>query len=133
MKDILDLGTPETVGQLLDTIGGLPFEASFGFRQQPIQKLMYDQEHKMLYFQEQQLFITGLHGCSCHPFKTWEDCKSAHNQKLPVGQKVLHRCKNRVGRVHKIHDQKGFVTVQYGPKPVDLVLEHVANLVKVNN
>jgi hypothetical protein len=38
--------------------------------------------------QTEKTKITGLYGCSCHPFDNWEDCKRAENQKFKVGEAV---------------------------------------------
>jgi len=39
---IADLGSPATVGELLDKLNEIPFNADFGFRNQPVQTLFYD-------------------------------------------------------------------------------------------
>ena len=73
--------------------------------------------------------ITGLYGCSCHPFSSWTECYKAHDQRFKIDDKVKHRCTGKIGFVVKIHNQ-GFVTVAYGNLPKDNILEHVANLIK---
>src|SRR5438105_550626 len=47
--------------------------------------------------QTQKMSITGLHGCNCHPFKTWAECDSAHKQKLKRGDVVKNRCNGKKG------------------------------------
>jgi len=76
-------------------------------------------------------FITGLYGCSCHPFTTWGECDAFHKQKLTTGQKVKQRHTGKEGEVFKISEHKGFVTVKYGDLKSDLHQEHVANLIKL--
>ena len=74
-------------------------------------------------------FITGLYGCSCHPFSSWSECDKAHKQKLPITTKVTNRHTLRTGNVCEIHDGH-FVSVKYGKNKSDQVLEHVAQLIK---
>jgi len=52
---IVDLGSPETVGDLLDRLNGIPFNADFGFRNQPAQKLYYDNMKVSCYFQQNEI------------------------------------------------------------------------------
>jgi heat shock protein HspQ len=73
--------------------------------------------------------ITGLYGCICHPFASWEECKAMHNQKLAIGQKVKNRHTCLEGEVFEIHPEKGFVTVKYGELQSNQHLEHVATLI----
>lgn len=75
--------------------------------------------------------ITGLYGCSCHPFPSWDECKKAHSQKLGIGDKTRHRCNGREGEVFSIENMKGFVVVKYGPVESDKQLHHVAMLTKL--
>lgn len=77
------------------------------------------------------LYITGYHGCNCHPFKTWEECDKYHKQKVEVEQRVRRRCNGKEGAVHRIHPERGYVSVKYGNDPSDIHLEHVANLIKI--
>lgn len=74
-------------------------------------------------------FITGLHGCSCHPFSSWEECKRFHNQTFNIGDTVKNRHNNKEGQVLQKNDVKGYLTVAYGKKPSDNHLEHVASLI----
>lgn len=76
-------------------------------------------------------FITGLYGCSCHPFNSWAECNKYHKQKLNVGDKVHNRCLNTYGEVFEKTDSKGFCLVKYGPNQCDIHLEHVASLDKI--
>jgi hypothetical protein len=73
--------------------------------------------------------ITGLYGCSCHPFTSWEKCVKAHKQKFKIDDPVTDRCTGRSGVIFKVHDS-GFVTVKYGKNERDKELEHVARLIK---
>jgi hypothetical protein len=75
--------------------------------------------------------ITGLYGCSCHPFNSWEECDKYHKQKFEVGDPVTQRHTGRSGSIHQLHETKGFVIVKYGPLPKNLELEHVAMLQKL--
>lgn len=72
--------------------------------------------------------ITGLYGCSCHPFSSWTECYKAHDQRFKIDDKVKHRCTGKIGFVTKIQNC-GFVTVTYGNLPKDRILEHSANLI----
>lgn len=71
--------------------------------------------------------IKGLMGCSCHPFKDWNECDLYHKRKFNIGQIVEHRCHGKRG---EIHEKKGggYYIVKYGDLPRDLVLVHAANL-----
>lgn len=71
--------------------------------------------------------ITGLYGCSCHPFSSWEECDQYHNQILRPSTPVRQRHTGKTGTVDRILE-RGFVIVKYGPYQSDLVQEHVANL-----
>ncbi|WP_394992636.1 hypothetical protein [Emticicia sp.] len=73
-------------------------------------------------------YITGLYGCSCHPFPSWMECDKYHKQRFKVGQSVTHRCLGRVGIVIEIMATKNWVSVRYGDLPRDLETEHVAML-----
>ena len=78
-----------------------------------------------------ETIITGLYGCSCHPFTTWGECAAYSKQKMTTGQKVKQRHTGREGEIYGIHEQKGYVTVKYGELMSDLELEHVAMLIKL--
>lgn len=78
--------------------------------------------------------ITGLYGCICHPYASWGECNYEHNKKLIVGQKVRQRHSGKIGVIYRINEEKKqFCTVQYGPNPSDLNLEHAANLIFIEN
>ncbi len=73
--------------------------------------------------------ITGFNGCSCHPFASWEESDKAHNQKFQIGDQVINRCNKKVGFIHGAANHEGnYVTVNYGKKPSDIELQHVAQL-----
>lgn len=74
----------------------------------------------------QSEIITGLFGCNCHPFKSWEECDREHQKQLTAGQKVRHRCNGWEGRVHQKSDSKGFVLIRF---PDNIHQQHVADLV----
>jgi hypothetical protein len=79
----------------------------------------------------------GLHGCSCHPFENWEECKRMHNQVFQLGDKVKQRHTGMTGIIFRIYTaqcEKGYVVVKYndGKFPSDQTLEHVANLILIN-
>jgi hypothetical protein len=42
-------------------------------------------------------FITGLHGCRCHPFNSWKECEAAEKQRFKPDDKVRHRCTGKEG------------------------------------
>jgi len=77
--------------------------------------------------------ITGLNGCSCHPFLSWDECKKAHRQKFKVGDPVKNLCSGRDGTINKVEKQSGYVSVKYGPIPRDIEGEHVAQLIKIQS
>ncbi len=78
--------------------------------------------------------ITGLYGCICHPYASWDECDHEHNKKLVVGQKVKQRHNGKVGVIHLVNEEnKHFCTVKFGPKPSDLHLEHAANLIFIKD
>jgi hypothetical protein len=51
---IVDLGSPETVGELLDKLNEIPFNADFGFRNYPLQSLYYDSIKVSCYFDSEE-------------------------------------------------------------------------------
>jgi len=75
--------------------------------------------------------ITGLNGCSCHSFSSWDECNKAHRQKFKVGDPVKNRCDGRQGTINKIVDSQGYTSVKYGKFPRDIELEHVAQLIRL--
>jgi len=75
--------------------------------------------------------ITGLNGCSCHPFSSWEECNKAHRQKFKVGDPVKNRCTGHEGTIHDEVDHQGYVSVKYGKLPRDIHGEHVAQLIRI--
>lgn len=72
--------------------------------------------------------ITGLRGCSCHPFASWDECEKYHNQKFKLGDRVKNRHLGTIGTIYEICTDKGYVIVKYGELPRDRHLEHVALL-----
>lgn len=76
-------------------------------------------------------FITGYNGCSCHPFRSWDESDFFHNQKFEIGDNVKNRCRGITGTIFCVCDTRGFVIVKYGELPRDRHLEHVANLIKI--
>ena len=77
--------------------------------------------------------VIGLYTCSCHLFKSYDDAKKAKNQKLPIGTRVKNRCTGTIGIVNELCKQKGYVIVKYGELPKDNHLEHVQELIKIEN
>ena len=73
-------------------------------------------------------FITGLNGCQCHPFDSWEDCAIAHKYLFKIGQQVVHRWTGIKGRVFSCCGQGNYYVVAFGPKQSDKVLTHAAML-----
>jgi|ERR1700753_1118891 len=58
-------------------------------------------------------YVTGLYGCSCHPFKDWAEHDRYKKQKFKIGQMVKHRCTMRIGKVNVATDKKGWTGVKY--------------------
>ena len=77
--------------------------------------------------------VIGLHTCSCHLFKDYEEAKKYKNQKLPIGTTVKNRCCGKEGVVIELCEQKGYVLVKYGSQQKDIHLEHVQELVKTQS
>lgn len=75
--------------------------------------------------------ITGLNGCSCHPFPNWKECEKAHKQKFKVGDPVKNRCTGKQGIVNKIDSLPGYISVKYGKFNRDIHGEHVAQLIRL--
>ncbi|QKX07773.1 hypothetical protein HN014_22500 (plasmid) [Aquimarina sp. TRL1] len=77
--------------------------------------------------------VIGLYTCSCHLFKNYDEAKKAKNQKLPIGTGVKNRCTGIIGIINEFCKQKGYVIVKYGKLPKDHHLEHVQELIKLEN
>jgi hypothetical protein len=78
-------------------------------------------------------FITGLMGCSCHPFKSWKECDQFHSQKLNVGDFVRHRCLEKTGHIVEVcRDEGNYYIVKFGNRGVqsDNELAHGAELMR---
>ncbi|GHB44571.1 hypothetical protein [Mongoliitalea lutea] len=73
--------------------------------------------------------ITGLFGCSCHGFDSWEECEQAHKQRFKIGDPVEHRCTGKQGYVHNL-SEGGFCIVKMGVTPSENIQYHAANLIK---
>ena len=72
--------------------------------------------------------ITGLYGCPCHPFPSWEQCELFHKRKFKPGDKIKQRHTGKDGIISEQHECKGFYIVKYGERKSDLSLEHAAML-----
>lgn len=77
-----------------------------------------------------KLFITGLYGCNCHPFKNWKECDLFHKQQFKLGDIVNDRCTGRKGIIAKRTDKQFFCLVKFGPNPSNHHQYHSANLVR---
>lgn len=77
---------------------------------------------------EEPLFITGYYGCSCHPFKDWDECELFHKRKFTSNEWVKHRCTGKRGVIARKTDKQGFCLVKYGPVPSDIHQQHSAQL-----
>lgn len=75
--------------------------------------------------------ITGLNGCSCHSFDSWEECNKAHKQKFEIGAPVQNRHTLRKGTIREKVDGQGYTSVKYGKYPRDCEQEHVAMLIRL--
>lgn len=49
-------------------------------------------------------YITGLHGCNCHPFESWEECDRANKQRFKPEQRVTERCTGKKGTIIEMAD-----------------------------
>ena len=76
----------------------------------------------------ESLFITGLYGCSCHPFKSWEECRLFSNRVFKIGENIRNRHSGKIGTVYELSETKGYLSVKYGDLRSDIELEHVAML-----
>lgn len=84
----------------------------------------------------EESYITGYHGCSCHPFKTWEESKFFHKQKLKVGDRVKNRHTGKIGYIAEVDNAEGnYYIVKFGTRGVssDYELEHGAILIKIED
>lgn len=60
--------------------------------------------------------VTGLYGCTCHPFKDWDEHDSFNKQKIIIGAKYQHRCTGKIGIVKGLHeDSPEWVHIFYEP------------------
>lgn len=78
-----------------------------------------------------KLFITGLNGCSCHPFRNWIESKLYHNQKLKVTDRVRVRCTGKEGNIKEVCKGPGnYYIVAIDPQkyPGNNTLHHAADL-----
>jgi hypothetical protein len=76
--------------------------------------------------------ITGLHGCSCHPFQSWEDLDMYMKQRLTGGQLVQIRHTGEKGYV--VGNEGQYYRIDRIPcnVPRDITIEHVSNLIPVS-
>lgn len=80
--------------------------------------------------------VTGLYGCSCHPFKDWSEHNKFNNQKLIVGEKYKIRHSEIECIIKGVSsDNPGFVNVFVEPYDCERCnqMEHKSNLIPVNN
>lgn len=74
----------------------------------------------------------GLHSCWCHLFESEAELKKEYIKKLVPGTKVQNRCSGKVGEVHEVLETK-YYHVKYGKYPRDITLEHVTELIVIDN
>jgi hypothetical protein len=67
------------------------------------------------------LFITGLHGCKCHPFNNWEENKKYATRKFKVGDAVQHRCFGNTDTIKEVVGSNFYNLTSFG-------LEHATQL-----
>ena len=77
--------------------------------------------------------ITGLYGCSCHPFQSWEDLDMYMKQHLVVGQLVQIRHTGQKAYVMEVSKDR-YCRVNCLPckMPSNITIEHVSNLIPVH-
>lgn len=73
---------------------------------------------------------TGLYGCPCHPFRSWEEHDKFYTQKLSPGMKVKIRHSGKEGEILK-KLTLGFWSIKTGPIPRDIIQEHTQNLIQL--
>lgn len=90
-----------------------------------------------------KLYITGYHGCKCHPFNNWDECIAAEKKKFEPGEVATHRCHNipvnitkgeggnyyysdNFGLVHAQELIKGFVP--FADRTIDELKQYIADL-----
>lgn len=80
-------------------------------------------------------YITGLHGCKCHPFESWEECEAAHTAQFVPGDTVVgrHNC-NFATIIGNIDGEKYWwnILVMPGLFESDKQISHSANLILVS-
>lgn len=76
-----------------------------------------------------ELYITGYHGCSCHPFRNWKESNARHKQKFTLGAKVRNRCTGEYGEITEVSGNNYYlVDYTFEDKASDNQLEHAAML-----
>lgn len=77
--------------------------------------------------------ITGLYGCPCHPFESWEDYKKYNTQKIEVGTKYKVRHTQKECVAMGLHEQNEYVLIFVEPYdcPRCNQIEHKQNLIKL--
>jgi len=79
-------------------------------------------------------YIQGYYGCSCHPYKNWDELKYYEKQKLSIGERVKERCTSRIGLIYSLPDNGSrFYGIKYGELPRDNETIHVQNAIRVND
>lgn len=83
---------------------------------------------------DETLKITGLYGCSCHPFDSWEDLKNYNDQKIEIGAKyrIRHSGKECIAKEFN-KDQKYYIHIFVEPYdcPRCNQIEHKQNLIRI--
>ncbi len=95
---IKTLGTSKTVGDLLDKLNEIPFNADFGFRNQPVQTLYYDSIKVSCYFDSDEndaIEMTPDFNTFQQVHGFWSDKTFGHRS--PLGP--LYHLKEEVGEV----------------------------------
>ena len=82
-----------------------------------------------------KLYITGLYGCSCHPFKSWEDHDYYAKQKFKKEDSVRVGHTGIFAYIIKKKTQGNYYDINKFPcaNPSDIGFDHVTNLISFNN
>ncbi|MCP9763821.1 hypothetical protein [Lacihabitans soyangensis] len=57
---------------------------------------------------EEKPFITGLWGCTCHPFESWAEHDFYNKQKIILGRKYKNRHTGEIGIAERIDPEKKY-------------------------
>jgi hypothetical protein len=84
---------------------------------------------------EEKPLVTGLWGCTCHPFEDWQDHDKYSKQKIELGKKYKNRHSGEIGIAEGIDpEQKYYIYLFMEPYdcPRSHQMAHKSNLIPLN-